>query len=252
MKLGKINKKLRREFSAHPAKAAVLALLCVVALWFWTPLVWGWIAAKGPAATAQPAAVQEPGGKALPLGPATRPSTGPPVESNGSDNWHQIVQWMEQDPRMQPVGLPVASRGPVPELVADGLPQGELQPTRRDPFARPGPAKSDASEEKRLVQAKLPAAPSPACPRDLGAKVTGVIAGPSGGTAMINGRSYGQGEQILLQKDGVSYAFEITSIWPGGVVLTRDGVRYELNMPLPANMPRPPIPAANSAPNALP
>ncbi len=254
MKLGKIRKQLRREFAAHPAKAAVLALLCVVALWFWAPLVWGWIAAKSPAAAVQPAVAQDPGGKGLPnSGPATISSAGPQAEPNvPGSNWHQIVQWMEQDPRMQPVGLPVASRGLVPELMADGSFQGELRPKRRDPFARPGPAETDAQDENQFVPNERPTAPLAVCPRDMGARVTGVIAGPSGGTAMINGRSYGQGEQVLLQKDGVSYAFELTSIWPWGVVLTRDGVRYELNIPLPANMPRPNISTANSTPNALP
>ena len=37
-------RRLRREIAANPKKAGVLALLLVVAIWFWTPLMAKWFA----------------------------------------------------------------------------------------------------------------------------------------------------------------------------------------------------------------
>ncbi len=54
---------------------------------------------------------------------------------------------------------------------------------------------------------------------------------------MINGRTYCEGDQVVLQKDEMSYAFHLTEVRPGGVVLMRDGTRYELSIPLPIDMP---------------
>ncbi len=231
--LGKIKKKLRREVAAHPAKSAILGILCVVALWFWTPLVWGWVSPRGAGTTVK--AAQELGGPQLPgLLPVaiaaadTEPNA--PVHS-----WQQVVQWMEQDPRTQPVGPVLASRGPATALVSDWLPWSRRETVGRDPFFRPQPVETLTDKKERERGAEPSPTPPPVSPRDAGASVTGVIAGPAGGAAMINGRTYLEGEQVHLLKDGVSYAFHLVEIRPGKVVLTRDGTRYELNIPQSAS-----------------
>ncbi len=100
----------------------------------------------------------------------------------------------------------------------------------------------------RAEEAAPEVAPAPAeiSPRDAGASITAVIASPTGGTAMISGRTYFLGEQVLLHKNDEPYTFRLAEIHPYGVVLTRDEMRYELNIPLPANMPRPAARAGTS------
>ncbi len=237
--LGKIKKKLKREVTAHPAKAAVLGGLCVVAMWFWVPLVWGWVSPKEPSAAATVA--REPSAMPVPGFVPTSVSV-PPAEATPAVPavpWTQIVQWMEQDPRTSSVEVAFENPGTVPLPPGDERSVGLVQAARRDPF-RP----SVSPEDRMAVNAEEAApevAPVPAkiSPRDAGATITAVIASPTGGTAMISGRTYFLGEQVLLHKDNEAYTFRLTEIHPGGVVLTRDGMRYELNIPLPANMPRP-------------
>src|SRR6266576_3193818 len=45
--LEKLAKQLRRDLAANPKKAAALGLMVLVALYFWGPLAWKWVAAGG-------------------------------------------------------------------------------------------------------------------------------------------------------------------------------------------------------------
>ena len=44
MKLDKLARQLRRDVAASPKKAVALGLMVLVALYFWAPMVWKWIA----------------------------------------------------------------------------------------------------------------------------------------------------------------------------------------------------------------
>jgi hypothetical protein len=44
--VNRLGKQLRRELKAHPKKAALLALLLAVGLYYWTPVVRGWFSSK--------------------------------------------------------------------------------------------------------------------------------------------------------------------------------------------------------------
>ena len=43
MSLERFAKRLRREVIANPKKAAILGIMLLVAIYFWTPLVMGWM-----------------------------------------------------------------------------------------------------------------------------------------------------------------------------------------------------------------
>src|SRR5437660_3518976 len=45
--LNKVTSQLRRDLAANPKKAAALALMVAVALYFWGPLAWKFIKASG-------------------------------------------------------------------------------------------------------------------------------------------------------------------------------------------------------------
>ncbi len=227
MKLGKISRKLRREVGAHPVKAAVLGILCLVALWFWAPLLQGWLTPRRPGSTAsqavQPGTPQRPGGSPTALA----------VPAPDSDSktavypWRQIVQWMEQDPRTRPVAPAPETGQPAAGLADDQWLGKPLDAGFRDPFFRSEPAEKEQAKE---AAAEPPPAPPAVRPQDLGASVSGIISGPDGGAAVINERTYLEGEEVLLRKDGMAYAFHVAEIRPGTVVLTRDGARYELDI----------------------
>lgn len=107
----------------------------------------------------------------------------------------------------------------------------------RDPFLPPESARRFSVVSPPQDSAPEPPSVPPAVsPKDAGAALTGVVAGPNGGSAMINGRTYCEGDQVVLQKDEMSHSFHLAEVRPGGVVLMRDGTRYELRIPLPIEM----------------
>ncbi|MFW5693435.1 MAG: hypothetical protein ACOCWL_04395 [Thermoguttaceae bacterium] len=224
---------MRREIAAHPAKAAVLGVLCVVALWFWAPLLWGWFAPGGEAPAmveAPPAAVpQLPGFPAAVAAPA---KTSPPAPADYP--WQQVVQWMEQDPRTQPVEPLPGGNEPAAASLAAWLPWSREESAGRDPFFPP-----ELTEAAGVEEEVEPSTPPVVRPEDMGASVSAVVVGPDGGTAILNGRAYRKGEQVTFEKDGRAYVFTLAEIHHGGVVLMRDGMRHVLPMPRSSDAPKP-------------
>ena len=46
VKFARLGKQLRREIKAHPGKATLLALLLAVGVYYWAPVVHGWLSPK--------------------------------------------------------------------------------------------------------------------------------------------------------------------------------------------------------------
>ncbi len=218
----------------NPKKAAILGLLCVVALWFWSPLVWGWVAPKSRPEAGTPAskvaAVQHH---------VTLPSaTGGPVNERESTtthpNWQQIAEWMERDPQTRPVALARVGFEPRTEVPGQGARLQPMVGSVRDPFRNPLAKEQETESHDEDPDEELPPAPLELTPQDTGATVTGIVAGLEGGAAMINGRTYIRGDKVILRKDGMPYDFDLADVQSWGVVLTRDGKRYELGIPTSA------------------
>jgi len=209
VKLGQLAKQLRREATANPKKAGVLGLLAVVALWFWAPLVWGWIfgneeeeGVKAAQATAQ-SAPASPTSAALPT-----PSGGSPEsdaaakkEETPRHPWQQLVQWMDDDPRMLPAS---ALSG------------------QRDPFV---------ATDLEITQDKSNDAFPEVTPKSLGMVLTATMISPRHRVARINEASYQVGQTVKVTKDGREIGFTLEEVHRRQVVLSRHGNRYELVPP---------------------
>ncbi len=169
-----------------------------------------------PAAVASPAKASQPA-------PANHP-------------WQQVVQWMEQDPRTQPVDPLPGGNEPAAAFLANWLPWGREHSAGRDPFFPPELAEAARVEEEVEPPESTP--PPVVRPEDMGASVSAVVVGPDGGTAILNGRAYRKGEQMTFEKDGRAYVFTLAEIQHGGVVLTRDDMRYVLPMPRSSDAPK--------------
>lgn len=216
MNLSRISRQLRREATAHPKKAAILGLLCLVAVWKWVPLACGWIneddpAAKAPVVVAAVNPVPQPlaglpsvGDKDVSPNGQTGPGAAPNKPDDPKHPWHQLVRWMDNDPR-------TLATNP-------GL-------GRRDPFliAQAEPAEDDREK------------PTPAAtPEALGMVLSGTIVGPHRRVAQINGQSYRQGQTVKLAKDGQQIEFTLSAVFSRRVVLRRNGEQFELTIPEPA------------------
>ena len=197
MNLSKLTRQLRREATKNPKKAAFLGLIFVVALWFWSPLLLGWIGKKESSAVAVPHAGQPDIAPTVALG---TDSTAPGAATPAHHSWSQLARWMNDDRLTLAVGL--TDHG-------------------RDPFVASGPQRDEAiSDPDEEISEDI-------TPKDLGLILSGTIIGPRRRVALINGKPYRKGDVILV-KDGKKIEFVIEEIDSRRVVLRRNGKRFEL------------------------
>jgi len=210
--LGKIGKKLKREAANSPGKAAVLGLVCLVAIYFWAPLLYRWTVKSGDATTASaPDVAAMPSsaiaattpGAIAPGAPANSPNAA--ESSQPSTDWQTTLQQIETDPDMKPAVY-----------------ERELEP-----FAGP------PAEGKSQV-ADLDVSPAPVAekvtPGSLGITLVGTLVGPERRAARIGGKTLLVGQTIEVVKGTERYQFTLTDVQRDRVVLMREGERFELRV----------------------
>jgi hypothetical protein len=153
--LSKLARRLRREAVGSPKKAAVLALLAVVALYYWMPLVWGWIGKANGSGTAAVAAATPPAAatNTPPAQPAaTSPTAAKPA--GAAMTWQETLRAIEADPRTVPAAL-LGGRDPFveekPAVVAANMPQRTAQRRRRPPLCNARPRSCQSSCRPRSI-----------------------------------------------------------------------------------------------------
>ncbi|MFZ5828704.1 MAG: hypothetical protein ACOY3P_01385 [Planctomycetota bacterium] len=201
MKPQKLIKRFRREVLAHPKKAALLAGLFVVALYFWFPLVREWVAGNPEKQAAQVVAANP--SQAREAAPSSRTAA-----AVSRLPWHIVAARLDSIALAQPV-LPL--------------------PGDSNPFEPPKLANA-------LAMAEEPATPPvETTPADLGLALTSTIIGTHDRVARINGRTYRQGQAIEVEKDGRTYDLRLADVRPRSVVVILEGRRYELLLPRPGS-----------------
>lgn len=199
----KFLKKLRREATANPKKAALLGMLLLAAVYFWAPLIRQWTNPTSETAVAtSPAAPPAAAPVSSPAAGATAPA--PPPKPN--IHWRDLAKAMEGDPRMRP---------------ADRT----TDPSPRDPFAV-----QKSAEQEEQAKVDEPVVEKEVTPGEAGLVLSGTIVGERRRTAVINGKVYGPGRE-LKSADGV--VFVVRKIEPWGIVLERAGRQFELALPRP-------------------
>jgi hypothetical protein len=199
------SKQIQREIKAHPLKAGVLALTVVVALWFWAPLIVGWVGGSRPAKNAAAAAAPAPASGVAAAGgtPATAKVTFNP-------NWREMVEWHSHDDLMRSVKPTLGGRDPF------------------RPIAPPQPE----------TQASKATAPK-IDPTNLGLELTGTLIGPRQSVAMINGLAYTlprlnmdrrQTAKMSIKQQEHQYEITLLSIQTDSVQLEFQGQQFELRV----------------------
>ena len=200
--MGNLGKRFRRELAASPKKAAVLGLLALVAMYYWAPLVWGWVGKGKDKSDGQLAAVAAPTPSAAEPAPAATPKSAATKTGIPSLPWQQVIKLMEGDART---------------LAA------ELGRLRRDPFALPKPDVAKVQAEAAAAAEAAGKNQLPAVtPQGLGLSLSSTIVGSGRRVARIGGRSYEQGQTIQVRKDGQIVAFTLAEVHARRVVLVRD------------------------------
>jgi hypothetical protein len=200
----KFIRRLRRELTANPKKTAVLALLLLVAIVFWAPLVEKWIDGQSDDVKTAPGNVAEVNqtrtGAANPEAVAGTPSASNTAKTT-TPQWNQMLSWIRNDPRMQPYTRE----------------EGD-----RDPFSL---ATSQIAQKKEAT-AEPP--PPEITPKQAGIVLHSTVVGSRMKTALINGRAYHE-EQSVLSASGHD-RFVLVEIRPDAVVLSRHGQLYEVKL----------------------
>ncbi len=212
MNLSKIGKKLKREAANSPGKAAVLGLVCLVAIYFWAPLLYRWTVKSGdttPTASPDVSAVHSSApaamAAAVPGTGATTTKSNAPETPQPSTDWQKTLQQIESDPDMKPAAF-----------------ERDIEP-----FAGP------PAEAKSQV-ADLDVAPPPVAekitPGGLGITLVGTLVGPDRRAARIGGKTVLVGQSIEVVKGTERYQFTLTDVQRDRVILMRDGERFELTV----------------------
>jgi Type II secretion system protein B len=200
-------RKLRREVTANPKKTGVLAVISVVAIWFWIPLVAKWCgateaapAAAAPAASSASATASAP---ATAVTPAAAGATPPPTST--CERWQVVAERLERDPRMKPANEFGRWRDPF------GPSAAELAAAQRA---------ATVKQREKTTKAERPT------PSAAGLVLSSTIVRATGSVAMINGVAYHEGNIVPAGDAG----FTLVEIRPRQVVLACDNQRYELHL----------------------
>ena len=203
MNLEKLARKLRREVLGNPKKAVFLGLLLLVALYFWSPLVWGWFVKDEPPVEASAAVANSDFDPTLLAAPSEAQSS--PPEPAPTHPWQLLVEWMKQDPTT---------------TTAAGLSD------RRDPFQSVEPEVAETRPED-----ESPTVEPVATPESIGLELAGTLVGRDSSVALINGKAYRKGGKVVSTRNGESIEFELTEVHPRRIVLQRLGEQFELTIP---------------------
>ena len=197
MKPGKLIAAVRRELTANPKKAAVLALLLAAAAWFWGPLVWRMFGGAKPA-TPGPAQVVGQSPDRQP------PSVNSAAARPTSGNWRDLVAARRQDPLAQPATF--------------------------DPDW-PQPFKVQALQTAATGDGV--GVPTVLTPAQAGLVLQSILYGKAKRAAMINGEIYREGSEVAISTPGVDVIFQVARIDRSSVSLECYGRTYRLEFPRP-------------------
>jgi hypothetical protein len=199
---------IKQEMLRNRKKSAILGVMCLVAAYFWVPLIWGWIAPDDleedslvSAAPADFVVTAEPSTVAAPTVAAA-----PPARRRRATPWDELLRTIQEDPRMA---------------------SAELAKLQRSPFA---PLKSEAPAPP-IVEAASPPATAVERPQlaDLDLELTGIVYGPRFRVATINGTQYHENDLLRVSIAGLTC--RVAAIRPHHVVLQcHDGTTRELRM----------------------
>ena len=209
--------RFQAEVRRSPQKAAVLAVLVAVALWYWAPLLTKLTSSK-PGGDTQPAATEL---TATVVPPAIQPLTvdsPAPTAATGvtaRPSWEGVLELIDSDARMRSApALPVARDPFRPMAVAAATP-AEMEANMQAAGGNQPPAEEEPAPALERKPVTLP--------------LTAIILGRARRTALIGGRAYQQGDVC----PAYDMEFRIVSIDRDRIVLERvsDGYRFEQSIP---------------------
>lgn len=200
MAINNLRKQLTQELLKSPKKAAILAVVLLVALYFWAPLVLKLFGTKeAPVASSIAPPI---------VAPATN-KTALPADGRLSVPWHMAVEWMNSDPLKS-----------LPTAFVSG----------RDPFENPNEPEQEIINPKIVKKTEELITPA-----DLGLTLNSTIVSPGRSTASISGKVYRSGEEFKQMVKNHPVTIRLREVHPRVVVVEIDGKLFELKIAKPAS-----------------
>lgn len=168
--LEKLTNQLRRDIAANPKKAAALGVMIVVALYFWGPLIWGWLPANDKTKPKVDVA-----SLILTDDPAD-PNQAAKGRSNSQFRWEKVRQLIGEDSQMASATFDAAWI---------------------DPFGKPAPARPETAAEATTTAAATKSETAPE-PTAAGLVLGGIMIGPRTKVATINGEACHEGDTLTV------------------------------------------------------
>ena len=213
-----ILRQLKSEALNHPKRAAILGLLVLVGIYFWVPLLVGWVGAGDGAATVATAAPVPSENKVAEAGVpmATRlPAGAPDGVDHAGRPWAELLERMDRDRRMESAELTNQVRDPFRSSGIRGV-DGRMAP-------------NDEAEDE-LVDVS---------PGEAGLILTSTLVGGNDPVAVINGNVYRARARIRAgdyvqagwrDEPTGNVEFLLAEVGPDYVVLTRNKNEYRLKL----------------------
>ena len=200
MSTSNLTAKLAKELKRNTKKTAVLALLCVVAIWFWAPLVWGWIGLDQETSVA----VETPEVLTTPTSEALVITAPPPTLSKEPElSWKNLTDLFAHNQLME---------------------TAELQQLAASPFGRPktieeveaetaevGEAEDESEDETTATKRRTP--------NQLGLKLTSTITGRGMQLAVINGHTCRIGAELVVRLSDEEMELKLVEVQADAVAL---------------------------------
>lgn len=203
--MGRIWRKLRREAKRHPKQVVVLALLTLVALWFWGPQLLRTVTGTGEATSTSSAGtsgtVAADTARTAPSGQADRTAVA---------HWDDLERWRKADPRHWPAAGYRLHCDPF-QAVAGSVQTAESVPEQGDGV--------DASQ------------PPVVAPADAGLAVSAIVWGRDQRLALIGGRALGEGDEIRRTENGHDTIFRLLHVGVDSVVMETGGQKFVVALP---------------------
>ncbi len=183
---------MKREVARNKAKSAVLAVMCVVALCFWGPLIFNWTGLGSPShgVNASESPLPLAGGPAV--GAVLSPETPMVAKAKSATSWLSLITAIEADPMM-------ASGSAI-----------STDPFRSPTVATPVVAQ-DVHDTVPAEETKTTLAMLSNDPKQLGIRLESVFVGRRNRVARISGHSFRENSRIYLSGTGAVLDISKTS-----------------------------------------
>jgi hypothetical protein len=187
MNAQRLVRQLKKEIKTNPKRAALLACLCGVGVYFWAPLVAGWVIPKDKQVVAAPAKKSGSAASAKTPGSPSQSANAGSTAGVATTPWTELWATIQSDNRTKPaVGLAATIDPfrpfPVPAEFADNDEAGKG---------------TDKTTKQTDAAKAIAAKPADATPKSLGMKLTGTIVGSGRRAAVIDGKVVPEGAMVI-------------------------------------------------------